>query len=366
MGQPAFGYEEYVGIGFEETAYNTLSDFTDTYANVVWMRVVENSLTIDDQPLPLPTMSGAPVERYCGTTGGTPSEYQGIPKFGGTVTVVVDPNALGPILWNALRIPHDSGYGVSGAGPYIHTFSTKVAPETIGAVPSLSLTRYNGQQLHSFTGVHINSLELSGSDDGPILLKIEPIPASYGTADPGGTPAFTTGPILRMHESRILYHATIGQTPASTFPGVKSWTYRIENHLRLDPTATVIASDGGTTPRRYHQEPIAGAYREFSLSMTMDWESNTWQALWKSVRAVAYWHALRLELNDDSAAANYSLTATHKAARLIGDFPTHGGDAGPVPQTLEWRAGVFNTGSADVIGDTVLTNDESEYLLVAP
>lgn len=363
MSSPAFGYEEYVGIGFEETAYNTVADFTDAASFPCWFRVVENSLVIDHKPMPQQQASGFPIERYCGAAGGTPTEINGIARFSGTITIQIDPNMMGPILFNALRIPttDETYYSVAGASPYVHTFTHIVVPETIGAVPSLTISRYNGQEQTTFSGCHINSLELSSTADGPILCKIEPIPAFYYIdSHPGGTPSFATGPILRQHESRILYHATAGTAKASVtsaISGVSSWTYTINNNLRLQPTAATGASG---TDRQYHLEPIPGGYREFNFTMTKDWDSDTWQDLWKTIRAVAQFYAFRLELDSDTT--GYSLNFYHPAMRLVDGLPPFGGDPGPVPETLNWQAAIWNTGAADQIGTVDLENDEDDYM----
>ena len=351
MANPAWGWQEAIGIGEETTAGTRV-------APTVWFHPIDFSLTANDPAIPVET-AGYPAAMVYGSATASAAanrKIRGTPDVSGGLTVLAEADDIGWLLKNAF-----GEVSTADNDPYYaHTYTMDGSDPSMP--PSLTVHRnYGGAPMeNSFTGCHANALEISGTPGEPLKVTVDFLGMTYDLSTASTTGSVSTAPLFQFSDCKFRYNESPSTTLASGDDedgdnAIHSFTFRIENSLRAQQSAT---------GSRQIREPEWSGFRRVSLTVDMDLRNTTWQTLWNDGAGTGgfvtagIWCDSGTEADDGT---NYSLALTLPAAKLLtGPNPAYGGGADILTQSLEFE-GAWDAVSGNTAASAVLVNTTSTY-----
>lgn len=361
----ARGYQEVVGFDIEKhpdllvtAAYGLQIDPVTKFLRAISMGVDPN-----DAPVPRPSASGANVAGNY--DAGTPREFQGVPDVRGPIEAEVDCDLFPYFLGSAMRVHGDPSlspklYEKSGAGPYVHVMRVPANGPSSGP-PAFSIQRQTGRKHTKFGGCFVESLEISGENEGPLKWKAEILGQNYLFDDAADPVTFTASPIFRLHEFNLYMNAAAGAASplaaGDVRRNIRNFTLAINNPYRAETTGGVEDSSGSCSSGRGIRRPILDDFPTYSLRFSTDWDTDVWQALMRTLGTTGYVTIELVIVADTPADRSYRFRMP--AAWVRGGFPTFGGGAGPIPEEVEFEAASYNNGGTNEIFEATITNGQS-------
>lgn len=158
-----------------------------------------------------------------------PRSDRGRPTFGGSISgILAKPNLLGHIFAAAINAP-----STTGAGPYVHEFTPRIAPvSSTVALTSYSAQVTGGGMTTRWNGGQCNEFTLNASADGRVTVDTSWMFKGWTTTGlSAATPTLeTTRTFMHRHTAH-----TKGDTPAA-FGDIKTLTLTFTNNLEGDMT----------------------------------------------------------------------------------------------------------------------------------
>jgi hypothetical protein len=355
---PALGLEERLGLALEaHNAYGVAVAPTNA------LRYETFGIDLSNLKEPVPGLHG-PVRGWRGAVADSARAFTPTRKVTGPLVLPFDFVEMMLPSYNLLCKDNGSGVAIgytfaAGTGPTgvlagtnKHLF--EMQNHTNDMARAMTLTRFNGQEQHEFTGCYVRSFELTLPESGPAMVNMDILGQNMAN-DAEALPAYAASPFLALFESKIAYHATIGTARASltAFPNVLSATLRVSHVYREVPSSGLAVN--------MIRQPTPIDYSVVELSFRTDWESDTWQDFWRAASIEGSFVCAELQCNSIAAASpeTYAFYCRIPAAMVAGKYPAHGGGPGPVPQEVMLEAYVFDNAGSDEICQFEFYNGEA-------